>query len=415
VPQKFIKPKQGLKERSTFAIMISVNDAIAQIRLHTKQLPPVTVPLQNAIGLVLAEDVSALVSVPAFLQSAMDGYAFRYADYLQTKEFTVTGEVAAGDAANLSVALHCAVRIFTGAPVPADLDTVVMQEKTETVNNELIVKDEALQKGSNVRTEGAEIKRGETALTKGTILSPAAIGFLAGVGVSEVSVHPKPSVHIIVTGNELQEPGKPLQHGQVYESNSVMLQAALQQLGINKITMTHANDNLETLKNVINVVLEKADLLLLTGGVSVGKYDFVLQAAEACGVKQLFHKVAQRPGKPLYAGIKNEKIIFGLPGNPASVLSCFYNYVFVAIEELTGRKNLLERKQVRLLQDVNKKISLTQFLKAIYTVEGAMPLQAQESFRLSSFSIANCLVVLPEEAREYKEGETVEILCLPYL
>ncbi|GAA4747300.1 molybdopterin molybdotransferase MoeA [Flavisolibacter ginsenosidimutans] len=395
--------------------MISVKDAIAQIRLHTNLLSPVNLPLQKALGLVLAEDIFALVSVPSFPQSAMDGYAFRYADYLRAKEFTVSGEVAAGDAATVSVAPNNAVRIFTGAAVPNDLDTVVMQEKTEILNNELIVKDEALQKGSNVRTEGSEIKKDEIALWKGTVLSPAAIGFLAGVGVAEVSVHPKPSAHIIVTGNELQERGKPLQHGQVYESNSVMLQTALQQLGINSVAVTHVTDDVNILQEALNAALKKAELVLLTGGVSVGKYDFVLQAAKACGVKQLFHKVAQRPGKPLYAGTKGKKIVFGLPGNPASVLSCFYNYVTVTIEEFTGRKNLLERKQVRLQQDFKKKISLTQFLKAVYTADGALPLQAQESFRLSSFSIANCLVVLPEEAREYKEDETVEILCLPYL
>jgi molybdopterin molybdotransferase len=395
--------------------MISVNEALALIRQNTTLLPPIITPLQQAGGLVLAEDVLAQINLPPFHQSAMDGYAFRFADYWQTKEFTVAGEVAAGDAANISVLPNNAVRIFTGAAVPHGLDTVVMQEKTEIINGKLIVKDEALQKGSNVRTEGAEIKMGETALQKDAVLTPAAIGFLAGIGLKEVNVRPKPSVHIIVTGNELQTPGKALQYGQVYESNSVMLQTALQQIGISNVGTTHAIDDAVVLQDAVHAALKTADLVLLTGGVSVGDYDFVLQAAEACGVRQLFHKVAQRPGKPLYCGKKDDKLIFGLPGNPASVLSCFYNYVVVAIEQMTGRKNIVERRRVSLQQAFHKKVSLTQFLKAVYTSEGAMPLPAQESFRLSSFSVANCLIVLPGEAREYKAGETVEILCLPYL
>lgn len=395
--------------------MISVYDAIERIRLHTNRLPPVTMPLQNSLGFVLAEDVFALASVPAFPQSAMDGYAFRFGDYLQSKEFTIGGEVAAGGNADQPFAPQQAVRIFTGAPLPSWADTVVMQEKSDVKGNKLFILDEEVAEGSNARPTGSEINQNDLALAAGTVITPASIGFLAGVGITKVSVYPKPVVHIIVTGNELQEPGLPLQPGQVYESNSVMLQTALQQLHINDVTVSKVNDDRKALQEAMNKALDSADLVLLTGGVSVGKYDFVVQAAESCGVNQLFHKVAQRPGKPLYAGVKGKKIALGLPGNPASVLSCFYNYVVVAIEELTGRKNLLERKQARLRQDLRKKIPLTQFIKAVYTQEGAMPLPAQESFRLSSFSVANCLVILPEESREYKEGEIVEILCLPYL
>lgn len=393
--------------------MISVHDAVTKIRQHTALLSPVAVPLQVALGFVLAEDVSAHVSVPAFRQSAMDGYAFRYDDYLQAKEFTVVGEVAAGDDASLSVAPQSAVRIFTGAAVPAELDTVVMQEKTETASDKVIVNDDALQKGSNVRAEGSEIKKGETALMKGDVLSPAAIGFLAGLGITHATVYPKPVVRIIVTGNELQTPGKPLQYGQVYESNSVMLQTALQQLHVTTVETSVVGDDIVDLHDAVNVALDAADLILLTGGVSVGDYDFVVGAVEACGVQRLFHKAAQRPGKPLYCGTKDGKVVFGLPGNPASVLSCFYNYVVVAIERLTGRKALLERRRLPLFDGFDKVIPLTQFLKAVYTSDGVRPLGAQESFRLRSFASSNCLIVLPEEKKLYKKGDAVEILLLP--
>ena len=395
--------------------MISVNEAIELIRKNTGLLSPVSLPLQQAYSKVLAEDVYAGLSIPAFDQAAMDGYAIRFSDLMQTKEFIVSGEVAAGSSRHLSLQSFHAVRIFTGAAIPDGYDTVVMQEKTEANGNRVVIKDELLAQGTNVRREGTEIKKGEPALQKGIVLTPAAIGFLAALGITDVNVYLKPTVHIIVTGNELQTPGTPLQYGQVYESNSVMLQTALKQLHITDSIISVVGDNASEITTAITKALAKADLVLLTGGVSVGNYDFVVEACGKAGVAQLFHKVAQRPGKPLYCGRREDKIIFGLPGNPASVLSCFYTFVIVAIEELSGRKNLLERRQVPLLADFSKKIALTQFLKANCTGEGVMPLQAQESFRLSSFAVANCLLVLPEEKREYHAGDIVEILLLPNL
>lgn len=395
--------------------MISVNDAINKIKSCTDLLLPVKLPLSEAAGLVLAENVCALCSVPNFNQSAMDGYALRFNDLLKTKELYVSQEIAAGDKNVTLIQEHNAVRIFTGAMVPQELDTVVMQEKVEFRDNKITVLDNELVKGSNVRLTGSEIKKGDPALAEGSLLTPAAIGFLAGVGTKDVLAYPKPSVHIIVTGKELVKAGEELGEGQVYESNSLLLQTALKQFHIVTITVDFIGDELEGTKKAIEKALIRSDLILLTGGVSVGNYDFVVKAAEACGIEQLFHKVKQRPGKPLYAGRKNKKIIFGLPGNPASVLSCFYNYVVVAIESMTGRKNLLEKKWFPLAESFSKKIKLTQFLKARFDDKNVTPLPAQESFRLSSFSLANCLIVLPEEKLDFVEGEVVETLVLPYL
>lgn len=395
--------------------MISVQDAIRLIKENTTLLSPVSVPLPEALGFVLADAVSAGVSLPGFNQAGMDGYAFRYADYQNSNVFVINGEVAAGDAARMHLLPQQAVRIFTGAPVPPELDTVVMQEKTTVNGDSLVVLDDNLEQGSNVRKEGAEIRKGDTALAKGTLLTPAAIGFLTGAGVTEVSVYPKPVVHIIATGKELVKPGIVLQHGQVYESNSVMLQAALRQLHINDITVTITGDHVTEIFDALQRALAEADLILLSGGVSVGDYDRVTEAAKTCGVQPLFHKVAQRPGKPLYAATKGGKMVFGLPGNPASVLTCYYVYVTTAIEAFTGSKELVQKEQLPLAAAFDKKISLTQFLKASRTDEGVLPLSAQESFRLSSFALADCLIVLPPEPKTYKKGERVEVLRLPYL
>ena len=395
--------------------MISVTDAIETIKANTGPLRPVKLDLKDATGLVLAEDVVASCSIPNFNQAAVDGYAFCYKHLVETKEFKVSHEIAAGDISTIMTDVQNAVRIFTGAAVPRDLDTVVMQEKVEVRAGRIVVLDEDLKKGSNVRLTGSEICKDDIALKKGTFLSPAAIGFLTGTGTKDVLVYPKPTVRIIVTGKELIKVGQPLKEGQVYESNSVLLQSALKQFHIQNISVDFVGDELNETTNAISKALETDDLILLTGGVSVGDYDFVVEAANACGVKQLFHKVKQRPGKPLYAGTKDKKIIFGLPGNPASVVTCFYNYVISAIECMTGQKNLIQKKWLPLSNPVNKKVKLTQFLKAVYNDQQVTPLPAQESFRLSSFSLANCLIVLPEEKLDFTEGEMVETLVLPYL
>jgi molybdopterin molybdotransferase len=371
--------------------------------------------LTEASGLVLAEDVHANCNVPNFNQAAMDGYALRYDDLTKIKEFDSSNEIAAGDVANYFTPRHHAVRIFTGATVPNELDTVVMQEQVEVKNGKITVLEQEISKGSNVRLAGSEISKGDLALPKGSFVSPAAIGFLAGVGITEVLVYPKPIVSVIVTGKELIKPGQPLLEGQVYESNSLLLKSALGQLHIYDVTVHAVSDDLNETMYALSNALEHTDIILLTGGVSVGDYDFVVKAAEACGVEQLFHKVKQRPGKPLYVGKKENKIIFGLPGNPASVLTCFYNYVVVAIECMTGQQNLIPKKWLPLSTSFNKKMLLTQFLKAISDDKQVTPLIAQESFRLSSFSIANCLVVLPEQKLSFVEGEMVETLVLPYL
>ncbi|RZM24119.1 MAG: molybdopterin molybdenumtransferase MoeA [Pedobacter sp.] len=391
--------------------MITVGHAKKLIAQHVKRLPAVTVNIGDAAGHVLAEDCYAVCDIPAFRQSSMDGYALKFEDHLT--EYTIVGEMAAGSSVNASVNSGEACRIFTGAPLPVGADTVIMQEKVTLAADQIIIGDKNLKKGLNIRERGSEITDGSLAMTKGTILTPAAIGFLAGIGLSEVNVTPQPKIAIILTGNELQKPGLPLAFGQVYESNSFALTAALKQVGISTIKVWEAKDELETLINILGVALEGNDIVLLTGGVSVGDYDFVVRAAEACGVEQIFHKVKQKPGKPLYFGKKQDKLIFGLPGNPSSVLSCFYNYVLQAIALLTDNANKVHQVRAALETDYNKPNGLTHFLKGIYTAGRAKPLGAQESFRLSSFAQANCLICLEEDKTTFKIGDMVTVLLLP--
>ncbi len=394
--------------------MISVSEAKNIIQQNVRPLNAVIMPLPQAAGCMLAHDVFASYDIPAFAQSNMDGYAFKFKDHLSNNSLQIKGVIQAGAALPAEINAGEAMRIFTGAPIPANADTVVMQEKVAVHQNKLIIQDDALIAGSNVRLKGAEIKQGELALEKNTYLSAASIGFVAGIGISHVFVYPKPAVHIIVTGKELQQLNKPLQHGQVYESNSYMLMAALQQLHINNVKIFWADDDLTALQKLLQQSLNEADIVLLTGGVSVGDYDFVVRATELCGVMQLFHKIKQKPGKPLYAGLKDNKIVMGLPGNPSSVLTCFYEYVIEVLRLLSSSSKIIQVKYLPLAKALEKKEGLTHFLKAKIFNNAVMPLHAQESYRLSSFAVADCLIVLDEVKTFFNEGDSVEVHILPF-
>jgi len=391
--------------------MISVQQAKQIIRDAAPAPKIVKLPLLEAFGFTLAKDVIATVDIPNFAQSSMDGYAIKFAD--KGKQLAIIGEMAAGATQQHTIKNGQATRIFTGAPLPQGADTVIMQEKVTVENKLLTLQDDNLSQGLNVRPKGAEVKNGELAMAKGTYLSAAALGFLAGIGCTHVAVYAAPKVAIILTGNELQEPGKPLEFGQVYEANSIILTAALHKAGINDITILRSEDNPETLAAVLKQALESNDVVLLNGGVSVGDYDFVVGAAVACGIEQKFHKIKQKPGKPLFFGTKQDKLVFGLPGNPSSGLTCFYEYVLPALERSMRKDARVIATTATTTHNYTKPAGLTHFLKGFYTEGDVTPLHAQESFRLHSFAQANCFIVLPEESTGCTAGNTIEVHLLP--
>ncbi len=394
--------------------MISVKDAKELVQQNAKTLSPVALPLIEAAGLVLAEDIYSNFDIPAFRQSAMDGYAFRFDNWTNNFTLLIEDEIPAGRTDEVALSINKAMRIFTGAPLPSGADTVVMQEKTEVTGTTLKITDEQLQRGANVRPIGSEILKGTLGLAKGSKLTPGAIGFLATIGKDKVAVYPAPKVSIIVTGKELQQPGTSLQHGQVYECNSYMLHAALQQLQIKVVLIEHADDELSVLQQMIAKHLLIADVLLITGGVSVGDYDFVTPALKQYGVEQVFYKIKQKPGKPLYFGKKENRLVFGLPGNPSSVLTCYYEYVVPALELMMQRANFIIKHHLPLTAHYYKKTGLTHFLKGYCAKNSVAILAGQESYKLQSFAKANCIVCLPEERDEFKQGELVEVHLLPF-
>ena len=390
--------------------MIHVKRANELIEESISHLEPIMVQLSEAQGLILAEDVFSNYDIPAYPQSSMDGYAFAFEAGKST--YVLAGEMAAGSNHQFQLKPGFAVRIFTGAAVPPGADTVLVQEKSTIQEGQLQVNDVQIKKGDNVRQIGSEIQLGTKALSSGHLLNPASIGFLAGMGVSSVKAYPKPRVAILVTGNELQMPGKALEYGQVYDSNSLTLKACLSQFHISHVEILSAGDNLFQLQSMLEKALATADLILMTGGVSVGDYDFTMDAFESCGVKKVFHKIKQKPGKPILFGKKGEKAVFGLPGNPASVLTCFYEYVIPAIGKMMHSPKSIECKQVPLEHDHQKPAGLTHFLKAYYNGETVSLKTGQESYKLSSFAASNCLAVFPEEETTFSKGQLIDIHIL---
>lgn len=312
-------------------VMISVAEAKRKIIENCPAPKIIQVPLAGAGGFVLAENLFAPMDAPHYNQSAMDGYAFAYNDWDRKSGLDVIGEVQAGNTFKAGIKPMQALRIFTGAAVPPSADTVVIQENVQREDNVIFIKDPNLLKGNNVRIAGSQTKKADLVLQKGHLLTPASIALLAGLGISYVHVFSLPSVSIIATGKELLKHGECLVEGKIYESNSFGLNAVLHQMGIFPSSIQIVDDNETEICRAINNQLH-VDILLITGGVSVGDYDFVIAALKKCAVKTIFHKVKQKPGKPLFFGTCNQSLVFGLPGNPASVLTCFYEYVAEAIK-----------------------------------------------------------------------------------
>lgn len=386
--------------------MISVTEARKILNDNRPPRKSEWVELRKAAGRILAKAVTSPSTVPPFNNSAMDGYAFEFASW-QGRPLQVIGETAAGHPSEHFLKSGQAMRIFTGAPVPAGADTVVMQEKVKLENGVLLIEDDKLSKGSNVRLAGSQNSVGDTLLKAHTNLSAGAMGFLAGCGVAKVEVFVPPRVTILVTGDEIVPPGSILQPGQVFECNSFSLTGALAAFNIIP-EVHHCRDSQENIREAIKNALTRSDLLLITGGVSVGDYDFVVPSLEENGVERLFHRIKQKPAKPLYAGKKDTVSVFGLPGNPASVLTSFYVYVAPLVRYLTGLDEITA--SAHLATSYSRKPGLTQFLKG-FVLEGIVNiLEGQESYRMDGFANANCLIEVPEEISELEKGSTVRII-----
>ena len=393
--------------------MITVEKALLEIKKHSNLRHKLvkSLSLNEALGAVLAETIKAPISLPSFRQSAMDGYAIHCHD---KKTYKVVSEIKAGDPFEFELNPGEALRIFTGAGVPDSANAIVIQELVDR-DHETITTQEAPTIGQNIRKTGEQIKKEDIVFENGTQLNPAALGILQSLGFTEVKILLPPKVAVIITGNELEKTGKPLQIGKIYESNSIVLKTVLQQMGIITDIVEQVEDDLTATQNAIEKALNQSHLVLISGGISVGDFDFVGQALEQIGVERLFYKVKQKPGKPLFFGKHKQALLFALPGNPASTLNCFYVFVYPLLQALMGRSfSGLLRIKYPLADDFENTTDRALFLKAKIQNDVVTPLTGQASSMIKAFAMANALVYIPLSKKKFKKGEKVETLILPH-
>ncbi|MBS9524461.1 molybdopterin molybdotransferase MoeA [Litoribacter alkaliphilus] len=390
--------------------MISVQEAKEILMANAMRGTKHNVPLIDSLGKIVAEDITSPCDVPHFDNSAMDGYAIKWNGENNFRHFDKQISGKAGPTGCSNLPAESAFRIFTGAPMPKGADTVIPQEFVTLENGLLSFDLEKFQKGSNVRYQGNQNKKGDLILKKHSSITPGTIGLLASVGISQVPVYAAPSVAIIVTGDELKEIGQDLEYGEIYNSNGPTLKSYLRLLGIEEVQEFQAPDKLESLSSLVKEVLVKFDFILFSGGISVGEYDFVKTAMKENGIEELFYKIKQRPGKPLFAGKTATQLVFALPGNPASVISCFNQYVRPTLKHYLGFEQVWEDYELLpCTNSFSKKPPLTFFLKALKSKNGVEILGGQESFNLLSFGISNAFVEIPEDCNQVNPGHILKV------
>ena len=396
--------------------MLTYEEALAQILSQTQPLSPVQRPLSEALGLVLAEDLAASSPLPPFSNSSMDGFAVRAADIAEAGAvLPVQGDIAAGALSVPTLRPGHALRIMTGAPLPDGADTVIPVEDTQAREDGRAAFVEAAEWGQHIRRAGEEVSARTRVVSRGSRLRPAEVGMAATVGHAAVWAYPKPRVAIISTGDELVEPGQPLQHGQIYNSNAYALAAQVTEAGGVVTQQLHARDTPEALRAAFNQCAG-ADVLITSGGVSVGDFDFVKSVFAERGTVD-FWRVAIRPGKPLAFGRWGQTLFFGLPGNPVSSMVTFELFVRPALRKMAGFSDLTRPEvMARLTEEVRHTPGRRSYQRAIVTRESAGYLArstgAQGSGMLLSMVLANALLVLPSEVAVFPAGTEVPVLLL---
>jgi molybdopterin molybdotransferase len=402
--------------------MESVDAYQAAILTAIKPLPPRELVLADALGAVLTEDVTAQWALPAFDNSAMDGYAVRAADVASASPsdpvvLPVDGEVPAGDTGAHTLVPGTSMKIMTGAPLPAGADAVVQVELTDGGMSRVAVR-EPVGAGSFVRRTGSDVQPGDVLLPAGTRLGAAHIGLLAATGLRTVTARPRPRVTVISTGDELVDPGAPLVPGQIWESNATMLAAAARQAGCPARRHPIVPDDTDSVLTAVIGALAEADVLVTSGGVSMGGEHDVVKAALSSLGTVTFRKVAMQPGMPQGFGTVGADAtpIFTLPGNPVSAFVSYFLFVRPALDALQGsirERVFLERAE--LTQPVSSPADKRSFLRGILDRQTGMvtPVSGQSSYQLASLARANALVIVPEQDTELPAGANVEVLELP--
>lgn len=387
--------------------MIDVEEAKQRMMAAVCVLPAEMVPLARAVGRFAATDVTAPYDHPLFDVSAMDGYAFAFSEAV--KQYTVVGEVPAGAVFPHVLAPGECVRIFTGGMVPPSADTVVMQELAQRDDDRMAYTDGKLKRGGNVRHKGEQVRAGDVALPQGTLIDAATIGLLATVGVREVVVARKPRVAVLISGGEFIQGDRP-QPGKIFGSNDVMLAAALHSAGISTATMRHVDDDRDALRTAWKELAATHDVVLSTGGVSVGDFDLIPAVLNEVGADIRFHGVMQKPGKPLLFGRLGDAAAFGLPGNPRAVMVLFREYVLPYLLAMQGAASpWMRTAMLPVAQNASIKGNRAEFRAARVTNAQVELLADEGSHMLRSMAEADAIAFIPVEIRTLKKDQLVEV------
>ena len=380
-----------------------------QIILENLQQPkPIYIDILSSLGCVLAEDVKAPLDMPLFDNSAMDGYAV-VCD-CDGDRFKIVGESYAGNPFLGSVREGEAVYVGTGGRIPNGANAVVKVEDADVHPNGFITVKKKIKVGENIRKRGEEVKAGEIIIKKGSYITPIVVSYLAQFGIEEVKVYKKPSVSVITTGDEIVEPGSKLEEGKIFDSNSFFLRTILQKLGFPFQFLGTVKDvEKELVSKIEQSFISESDFILITGGVSVGERDIVKDVVEQ-RAERIFWKVSQKPGKPLYFARSQDKLIFGLPGNPVSCVICFFIYVLPALFKFCGIDHSFPKKSANFIGDFSSHDGRLTWLRVGLTEKDgklfAQPLKKQGSHMLSSLILSDGVV----GAYKIKDGEQVEVI-----
>lgn len=404
-------------------MLVSVDDYREGILAGLEPLDPITLPLADSHGCVLAEDVVAQWPLPSFDNSSMDGYAVIAGDVSSAAEaspvtLTVIDDVPAGSRADVALRPGCAVRIMTGAPIPSGTDCIVPVEVTDAGTDSVEIREQVVA-GSYIRRAGEDVIIGDVVVRAGTLLSSRQLAVIAAVGSGHVVVYPRPRVAVLSTGSELVEPGTPLSKGMISDSNSFLLVSAANEAGAQAYRVPPVPDDAEAFSAAISDQLHRADLILTSGGVSMGAYDTVKEVFSSYGTVE-FIKVAMHPGMPQGHGVvgesDDERIpVITLPGNPVSSYISFQNFVRPAINKLRGLGSTdRPRRAAEVTKPLDSPQSKRQFARGRFLDDGRVePVGGgQGSHVIGGLAQADCLIVIPEGVAHVNAGDTVDVVDL---
>ena len=395
--------------------MINVSNAIDTVLATINTASPLELSIQDALGHILAQDITATLAQPPFSKSAMDGFVLGQEDEAgyENKSYEVIGTIKAGDATTELIPAGKTYKIMTGAMVPANASRVVMKENVEWLDGSHI-KITLAQDITHIRLLGEELEAGSTLYLKGQEINSVVLANIASVGINSVLVYPKPKVGILLTGSELIECGQPYQPGKIYNSNGPLLQALLTESGVVTANIILGADELDALNKSFKEIINTCDALFISGGISVGDYDYVEQMLKDTGCTIHFNKVAIKPGKPFTFASYQDKPIFALPGNPVSALLCFQLFALPALALMQGRSPKTKYRTYTLNNGyTRKKADLTHFVPVKKVSKHHVEtLSFQGSSDLYSLSLASGFMIIPEGILEISSGEQVEVLVI---